>query len=273
MGKSSSLRVEDVRAILQLIGECRELGDDHVAWRTHFMASTCKLSGAEWCEFGETIVIRGGVSQPIWGDLWGPRYSSQTKTYSEIQKRFLAEGIDWSPMMPPYSQELAKDGEVSLSRKDLVSDQDWDLSPFYQEAVRLLGAQELLYCHRAVNGDNRKMRFLTFLRAPGNRHFSGRDCTIVREAHTAISSLIGTILAGPQEPSPSALSPRCRQVLRCMLEGESNKQISKRLGISENTVNQYAKLIHAHFGVRSRTELMARWVRRAGYRWPWAEDE
>jgi DNA-binding CsgD family transcriptional regulator len=48
------------------------------------------------------------------------------------------------------------------------------------------------------------------------------------------------------------------------LEGDGDKQIAARLVLSKYTVNQYTKLIFRHFGVNSRPELLARWVRR-GY--------
>jgi DNA-binding CsgD family transcriptional regulator len=64
-----------------------------------------------------------------------------------------------------------------------------------------------------------------------------------------------------------------RQVLRCLLEGDGDKQIAARLGLSPHTVNQYAKAVFQHFGVRSRAELLARWVRRSfPARFAWEDD-
>ncbi len=53
-----------------------------------------------------------------------------------------------------------------------------------------------------------------------------------------------------------------RQVLACLLEGDGDKQIAARLRLSLHTVNEYTKVIFRHFGVRSRPELLTRWVRR-----------
>jgi DNA-binding CsgD family transcriptional regulator len=273
MGKSSSLRVEDVRAILQLIGECRELGDDHIAWRTHFVVSACKIIRAECCEFGETIVGNAGQPQPLWGDFWGLKEEKQRQVYAAAVQRFLTEGLNWSPMMPPYSQELVRDNGICLTRNDLVPDKDWDSSSFHQDAIRPLGMGPMLYCHRTVVEASPRMRFLTFFRASGDGNFSLRECALTRELHSAIGQLIGGALAGNLEPSPTELSPRSRRVLRCLLEGESDKQIAKQLGLSQNTVNHYVKGIFEHFRVQSRPELLARWLRRAGHRWPWAEDD
>jgi DNA-binding NarL/FixJ family response regulator len=49
--------------------------------------------------------------------------------------------------------------------------------------------------------------------------------------------------------------------LRCLLEGDSDKQIAARLGLSAYTINQYTKTIYRHFSVSSRAQLMARWIK------------
>ena len=78
----------------------------------------------------------------------------------------------------------------------------------------------------------------------------------------SLAPLVGGPLARFTEPRPSALPPRARAVLRCLLEGDADKQIAARLGISRLTVNVHTKVIYKHFGVSSRAELLARWVRR-----------
>jgi DNA-binding CsgD family transcriptional regulator len=71
--------------------------------------------------------------------------------------------------------------------------------------------------------------------------------------------------AGAQAPSAVTaglgLSPRLRQTLDRLLAGDSEKQIAVRLRISPHTVHVYAKQLHKRFGVSSRGELLARFVR------------
>ena len=93
---------------------------------------------------------------------------------------------------------------------------------------------------------------------------------MVQEAHAVLAPLIGGPLARFAEPSPAELPPRSRQVLWCLLEGDSDKQVATRLGISRLTVNAHTKAIYRHFGVRGRAELLARWIRRGwsrGFGW------
>jgi DNA-binding CsgD family transcriptional regulator len=87
-----------------------------------------------------------------------------------------------------------------------------------------------------------------------------------------VAPLVGDSLARFHEPAPADLSPRLRQVLRRLLEGDSDKQIAARLRISWYTVNQYTKIVYRHFGVQGRAELLARWVKRGwGARCAWAD--
>jgi DNA-binding NarL/FixJ family response regulator len=61
----------------------------------------------------------------------------------------------------------------------------------------------------------------------------------------------------PSEPTANEkLSDRERDVLRGILEGLSNKEISLRLGISESTVKASLQQLFARTGVRSRSQLV-----------------
>lgn len=91
---------------------------------------------------------------------------------------------------------------------------------------------------------------------------AARDRLLVEEAQRLVTPLIGGPLARFTDPNPRDLAPRVRQVLACLLEGDSDKQIGVRLGLSIYTVNQYTKTIYLHFSVNSRAELLARWIRR-----------
>jgi DNA-binding CsgD family transcriptional regulator len=58
------------------------------------------------------------------------------------------------------------------------------------------------------------------------------------------------------------LTPRERDVLRLLLAGEGAKQIAWMLGLSTHTVAGYVKTLHRRLGVRSRGELLSRFVGR-----------
>ena len=99
-------------------------------------------------------------------------------------------------------------------------------------------------------------------------NIAGRDPAtgeIVRLFHEELAPLVGRELATANDPRPSELAPRLRQTLRCLLEGDSEKQIAARLHLSGGTVHQYVTGLYRYFRVSSRAELMAYFLRR---RWP-----
>ena len=59
------------------------------------------------------------------------------------------------------------------------------------------------------------------------------------------------------------LSPRMRQTLDRLLAGDSEKEIAARLRLSPHTIHVYVKTLYRRFGVCSRGELFAIFVRLA----------
>jgi DNA-binding CsgD family transcriptional regulator len=52
------------------------------------------------------------------------------------------------------------------------------------------------------------------------------------------------------------------QTLRSLLGGDSEKQVAAKLGLSQHTVHVYVKALYRKYGVSSRGELLAMWVKR-----------
>jgi DNA-binding NarL/FixJ family response regulator len=63
---------------------------------------------------------------------------------------------------------------------------------------------------------------------------------------------------GPMEE----LSPREREVLDCLAQGFLYKEIAEKLGISYETVHTYIRRIYEKLQVRTRTEAVAKFLRR-----------
>ena len=79
-------------------------------------------------------------------------------------------------------------------------------------------------------------------------------------APKAAAALLADRRARPQAPE---LSPREREVLRLVVEGLANKQIARRLGISEKTVKGHLTNLFQRIDVRDRTQA-ALWAERTG---------
>ncbi len=66
---------------------------------------------------------------------------------------------------------------------------------------------------------------------------------------------------GAAEPGTEPLTPREIEVLRMLAEGDANKAIAWKLGISEHTVKFHVSSIMSKLGAASRTEAVATGIR------------
>jgi DNA-binding NarL/FixJ family response regulator len=62
------------------------------------------------------------------------------------------------------------------------------------------------------------------------------------------------LLVPAESPTTPQLSPRERSILRCLIEGESNKCIARKIDIAEATVKAYVQAILRKIPVQSRTQ-------------------
>ena len=65
MGKSERLRHSDLKNIYRLIGECRDLGADPLAWRRRLLEGVMQLTGAR---VGYLVAV--GEVQPMPSRSW-----------------------------------------------------------------------------------------------------------------------------------------------------------------------------------------------------------
>jgi DNA-binding NarL/FixJ family response regulator len=98
----------------------------------------------------------------------------------------------------------------------------------------------------------------------------------IREVHeggSPMSAPIARKVVQSLQPAPGApgaagrgdenleLSPREREVLNGLAEGQAYKQIADQLGVSIHTVRNYIRRIYEKFHVQSRTEAVAKYLR------------
>ena len=262
MSRSSQLRHGDLRALFRLIGECRELGDDHHAWRDHLVSQLARLVDADLGFCGEMTGLREQKRVTIGITQWGWENGFDQKRFLENFARLESDPSTFATMNAYLERAARKDG-VCHTRREITADRQWYKSVDYQEMSRPIGFDHTLWCFRALDGGARdEFSGITLNRRLNAGDFRAREIAIVRELHAELARWVGGPLARYSDASPRALSPRARQVLACLLEGEGDKQIAARLNLSRFTVNHYAKLIFRHFGTKGRAELQGRWVRR-----------
>lgn len=258
MGKSQRLRVRDVRGVFRLIGECRELGDDANEWQRHLLTELCRLTGSEVGMRSETgritrgervagirIVMDVGWASAAAADHW--RSSVQTDAH-------------WrDPVLRRYFLDRRLSGVWSMLQ--LASPAVWQHSRTVREVLLPCGIGDILSSILLSPGSG-NLNWLLLTRSLDGRPFDRRECRLLGLFHRELNPLIGSALAGPDDPCPSELPPRLRQTLDCLLDGDSEKQAALRIGISRPTMHQYVTALYRHFGVASRAELLAAFLRR-----------
>src|SRR5262249_49392182 len=103
-------------------------------------------------------------------------------------------------------------------------------------------------------------------RPPGAARFTTRERRLVHLFHHELARLIGPVLSRRPDEFESHLPPRLRQVLDGLLEGDGEKQVAARLGLSRPTVQEYVKALYRRFDVSSRSELLVRLLKYRGSR-------
>jgi len=258
MGESAALRAKDYRALHQLIGDCRDLGADPIAWRLHLLERLCDFLHARVGIGGEVLGIDRGQFTPLSIVEYGWNSDAERRAMFEWLEHQASTGHR-TGLLP--TKLAPTDRGLTVARADLVDNRAWHNSPQYAEYLRRSQLDDLVVSFQRIKSAMGQFCCITLFRAPGEPHFGRRDTNFLRTLHRELAPMIGRQLAAANEPSALQLSPQRRQVLGCLLEGDGEKQVAARLGLTRQTVHQYVKAIYRHFRVSSRAELMARWIR------------
>jgi DNA-binding CsgD family transcriptional regulator len=258
MANSQRLILRDVQSIYQLLGECRDLGADPVAWQKHLYEGTASLIGAQVATGGEILLSPKGPQVVSCVDL-GWEGERERKRFLEFQSG--GEPASSEPF-GKFVRELEQRSLATRCRQQVIDDREWYGSEHFNEysKVSRIDACLVSLCTLPDLAEN-AVSIMTFYRPLGQRQFESRERRLVRLLHDELHPLIGRQLASADEPSASRLAPRQREVLHHLLNGDSEKQIARRLGLTPQSLHQYVKAVYRHFDVHSRAELLARWIR------------
>jgi DNA-binding CsgD family transcriptional regulator len=261
--KSQLLRLGEVRAALRLVGECRDLGYDPGLWGRHMFAGLCELIGARAAGGGEARKPRSAGApeavhhvdagyEPWEQDL----FAAFLRTYGLDRHPVTIASVGWLTARPQPGRLTVR------TRREFIPDRQWYGSFAYNDYHRVVRMDHCLFSVLELAADGRYSS-IVLSRATGERDFAPRHRHQLRLFHEELGRLIGPVLVSASDPfSPTHLPPRVRETLRCLLEGDGEKQAAARMGLSKETVHQYVKTLYRHYRVASRAELLARVLRR-----------
>ncbi len=243
-----SLTLENVRSVFRLIAEIRESSQYPDVWRPHMVSSLSALIGADSAMACESRTPLGYPPRPKPGAVsfgWSPH---EEATWRKLD---LATARHVDPAVP--LQDRGESMPLTCRRRDLLDDARWYAAPYVNDVLRRVGVDDNIVSICSLR-DGIGVRGLAFFRSWQGRPFSERERDMIRLFHEEIGRLWN------RDPVDHAcsLSPRLSEILDCLLDGHSEKQISDRLAISYHTVHDYVKRLYMRFGVRSRAELFAK---------------
>jgi DNA-binding CsgD family transcriptional regulator len=264
--KSDNLRLVDVRDALRLVGECRDLGHDPALWFSHLLDGARRLlgglqtSGGEgWWPIGESLRVVSAFdsTDDATAHRWFLAYHRARGQHADA----FFHAVSVHPGRIPGRL-------VTRTRAQLVSDAEWFRSSTFQDYRRPAGIGHEMTSLLTTSGGDGAISVVAINRPLGERDYTLRERRWLYFLHHEIGRLLGDALATETEPGPDGLSPRLRQTLACLIEGDGEKQIAARLSLSQATVHQYVTMLYRRFGVRSRAQLLAHVMKRlSNERW------
>lgn len=255
MADSGRLRMEEIRAAFRLVGECRELGREPNGWRRHMLRGLSKLVGGKvglHCHFERFGTPAERLVDPLDTgfeasdrSLW-VRYQSENGHRSDLFRlRF-------------YDRFT---GALRTRNRDAVMDpREWYRSRDFNENVGVCGLDDrITTAIRLPQHPAWRVQSIVLLRARSDGRYRQRHVDLVHLFHEELAPLVGRQLALSDTADGKApLPPRLQQVLACLLQGDGEKLVAARLGLSQHTVNRHVQRLYRRYDVRSRSELMFR---------------
>jgi DNA-binding CsgD family transcriptional regulator len=281
MGKSQKLRESEIRAVMRLLSDVREMRHDRPAMHRLLVETMTRLVNAT-----------GGFAADV--DGWLPQNQTTTRrgrlkiesfTPSEmgfdivgvVMRGLAANNNLWDD--PTFAAGVNLNGKVeSVPFHQLVSNATLNKSfPLFSQVKSESGYVDHLvsWCQKldaathaaadaatsASDGPGRVFGLSLHRYGKTEKLFSGREAALARFLFEELRWLHVTGRLQPPIDGYDRLSPRLREVVTLLLAGLAPKQIASHLGLSVHTVRDHIKRIYEQLDVNGREELTAKFVR------------
>ena len=248
---SEPLSVEDVGAIVHLLGELAGNDKPLAEKRRHFVQSIARLIDADIWAW--SLVKFASNAMPILVWIIDGGWASDVQREIVMKTNFDPDGQEILAKM-----HVVEDAPSTHTRSQIISDDKWYSSDFYRKFRLAANLDDFMFIHYPL--DDGMTSVMSYHRATGKPAFADRERCI---AHVMATEIDWLHREGTHIPAPSnmdQLSPRLREVLLMLLAGNNRKEIAQKLHLSPHTIADYLKLIYRHFKVKSRGELLAKFI-------------
>ena len=202
------------------------------------------LVGCDFVSYQDADPYRRRI-HVLTGNSWDPEEEPLSERVADADDVFW--DLYWT--CPPCSYpERTGDVETVTTTTDFFSTRQWLRHPMYLEIQRPTGLPyEMMVSLPESPGHSRRLLF--WREGPfgeGDRLLA----TLLRPHLLA--------LCPPPPDAPGTLSPRQRDLMGLVADGLSNRQVARRLAISEGTVRKHLENIYARLDVTNRTAAVSR---------------
>jgi DNA-binding CsgD family transcriptional regulator len=250
-----TISVNDAATCFDVVEQCTDMGGDPAAWQEHLTASVERLIGG--CA-GTFAISRGSGDAGV--EVQEACLSPTDQSLrTEFAKYIEVGAFALLPEMPTIAPAIRRDGKVTYRQSDLVARRDYFRCEFYQHYMRNMGVDDSLTSVE-LRPDGLVIG-LSLMRVQREQRFSQRDLAMLELLTHAVSRRVDGKLVTHRGNGSARLPPRLRDTLDALLDGASEKEAARRLGIAPSTVHEYVTKLYRRFGVTSRRELMSRFLR------------
>lgn len=243
----------DIKLVHVLMGECREMWDDPSAWQRHAANAMERWIGG-FCGFLAIFDANVATSVVLDASMGDANDSSAQRLFAELARN----GAELWPGRAQVMHQLQVMGCASVRYREVVTCAEQD--QFFARYLRPIAANDVLQAAATLPSGDRAT--LALSRGRADRAFTDRDRDLLLAFADALADTVGRQLTTRRQMGRHRLSLRQNQVLAAVLDGDSEKQISARLGISAPTVHEHVTALYRYFGAHSKGELMAYFIRR-----------
>jgi DNA-binding CsgD family transcriptional regulator len=237
-----ALSAADLRELLALAGTLQEIGGREASGDlTALLELSRRLVGCDDVTYVDPD-IKTGLSH---------RYESLIDEYGDCDDDtdcpFWA--LYWTCQQCCY-RDVTGDVESITMTSDFYTLPQLRSHPMYTECTRATGMTSEMTAHFA--GSPGHAPRLLFWRAGAD--FGERDRLLVALLKPHLEAALHRLAP---EANRSPLTPRQQALLRLVAEGMTNRQVARRLGVSEGTVRKHLENIYARLGVQNRAGAVA----------------
>jgi DNA-binding CsgD family transcriptional regulator len=262
----ADVTLDDLSAMIRLVREVCDRWDAPTAWREHLLHGACRLLGGNVgmmiadsapreARFGRPAAVAlVGVSAPLQTLARSTFGRFESRAVDDVSRELL-------PGMDALYGMLARQGWATAARGDLSDDRSYHAAPFYRDFQRHIDCDDFVVSVRIVDLP-RRPESITIDRPHGAPRFGPRETALLKLLHDEIAPLVGVRLATEAHLCRDGLSRRLNETLSLLLDGKSEKEAARSLGLAPRTVHEYVTALYAHFNVCSRGELLAYFIRR-----------